>query len=198
MTFSGAGVVGGSIADGDYDITVVSTAVHANSQTMTNDVTNTFYRLFGDTNGAGQVSGRPDLVAMQMPWARRSGKRITWPTWTTTGTASSPVGRISRISSRVWVSFTRVCQPRFDVPSGGPLPADPPSLRETTTPILHRARQGCPCGRGGLGYVLSRRENNQATVGRFFPLRKPLFGPETDTGAATLLGNSNGKVLRLF
>ena len=65
VTFSGAGVVGGSIADGDYDITVVSTAVHANGQTMTSDVTNTFYRLFGDTNGAGQVSGRPDLVAMQ-------------------------------------------------------------------------------------------------------------------------------------
>ena len=65
VTFSGAGVVGGSIADGDYDITVVSTAVHANGQTMTSDVTNTFFRLFGDTNGDGQVSGRPDLVAMQ-------------------------------------------------------------------------------------------------------------------------------------
>ena len=65
VTFSGAGVVGGSIADGDYDITVVSTAVLAYGQTMTSDVTNTFYRLFGDTNGAGQVSGRPDLVAMQ-------------------------------------------------------------------------------------------------------------------------------------
>ena len=64
VTFSGAGVVGGSIADGDYDITVVSTAVHANGQTMSSNVTNTFYRLFGDTNGAGQVSGRPDLVAM--------------------------------------------------------------------------------------------------------------------------------------
>ena len=62
VTFSGAGVVGGSIADGDYDITVVSTAVHANGQTMTSNVTNTFFRLFGDTNGDGQVSGRPDLV----------------------------------------------------------------------------------------------------------------------------------------
>ena len=65
VSFSGAGVVGGSIADGDYDITVVSTAVHAYGQTMTSDVTNTFYRLYGDTTGAGQVSGRPDLVAMQ-------------------------------------------------------------------------------------------------------------------------------------
>ena len=65
VSFSGSGVAGGSIADGDYDITMVSTAVHANGQTMTNDVTNTFYRLFGDTNGDGQVSGRPDLVAMQ-------------------------------------------------------------------------------------------------------------------------------------
>ena len=65
VSFRGAGVVGGSIADGDYDITVVSTAVHANGQTMTSNVTNTFFRLFGDTNGDGQVSSRPDLVAMQ-------------------------------------------------------------------------------------------------------------------------------------
>ena len=65
VTFSGAGVVGGSIADGDYDITVVSTTVHANGQTMAGSVTNTFFRLFGDTNGDGQVSGRPDFQAMQ-------------------------------------------------------------------------------------------------------------------------------------
>ena len=116
VSFSGAGVVGGSIADGDYDITVVSTAVHANGQTMTSDVTNTFYRLFGDTNGDGQVSGRPDLVAMQTPWARRSARRVTWPTWTTTGTASSPAGRISRISRSAWVPFTQVCQQQSEVP----------------------------------------------------------------------------------
>ena len=65
VTFSGAGVVGGSIADGDYDITVVSTAVHGDGRTMTSNVTNTFFRLYGDTNGDGQVSGRPDEVAMQ-------------------------------------------------------------------------------------------------------------------------------------
>ena len=98
VSFSGAGVVGGLIADGDYDITVVSTAVQANGQTMTSNVANTFYRLFGDTNGAGQVSGRPDLVAMQSAWALRSARRVTWPTWTTTGTGLSPAARISRIS----------------------------------------------------------------------------------------------------
>ena len=65
VTFSGAGVVGGSIADGDYDITVVSTAVHAYNHTMADNITNTFFRLFGDTNGDGQVSGRPDLTLMQ-------------------------------------------------------------------------------------------------------------------------------------
>ena len=129
VTFSGAGVVGGSIADGDYDITVVSTAVHANGQTMTSDVTNTFYRLFGDTNGAGQVSGRPDLVALQSAWAHRSGKRITWPTWTTTGTGSSPVGRISRISRSAWVSFTQICQRRSDVSCGAPSWRPLPALR---------------------------------------------------------------------
>ena len=59
VTFNGAGVSGGSIADGVYDITL-------NAGTVTSDAnpsvssqsrpTDTFYRLFGDAQGTGKVN----------------------------------------------------------------------------------------------------------------------------------------------
>jgi hypothetical protein len=57
VTFSGAGVVNGSIADGVYDITLNHAAVtDATGQAMSADRTDTFYRLYGDTNGDGTVN----------------------------------------------------------------------------------------------------------------------------------------------
>jgi predicted outer membrane repeat protein len=52
VTFSGNGVVGGSIADGVYDITLNHAAVtDAAGQVLSADRADTFYRLFGDTQG---------------------------------------------------------------------------------------------------------------------------------------------------
>jgi regulation of enolase protein 1 (concanavalin A-like superfamily) len=54
VTFSGPGVVGNSIANGVYDITLNSAAVAAESNpmaTVASRPTDTFYRLFGDFNG---------------------------------------------------------------------------------------------------------------------------------------------------
>lgn len=59
VTFSGAGVVGGSIADGVYDITLNAAAVTSDanpaiaSQTRATD---TFYRLYGDVTGSEHVN----------------------------------------------------------------------------------------------------------------------------------------------
>jgi hypothetical protein len=57
VTFSGAGVLNGSIADGVYDITVNGSAVasDANPTVTGTSRTDTFYRLFGDATGAGSV-----------------------------------------------------------------------------------------------------------------------------------------------
>src|SRR5262249_55673010 len=57
VTFSGAGVVGGSIADRVYDGTLHHAAVtDAAGQAATSDRLDTVYRLFGDFNGDHTVN----------------------------------------------------------------------------------------------------------------------------------------------
>jgi hypothetical protein len=59
VTFSGAGVVGGSIANGIYDITMNATAVTSDANpavTSQARATDTFWRLYGDLQGNGFVS----------------------------------------------------------------------------------------------------------------------------------------------
>jgi alpha-amylase len=60
LTFSGSGVVGGSLADGRYTLTVDGTPVQK------------FFRLFGDSNGDGQVDAT-DLVAFARAARSRRG-----------------------------------------------------------------------------------------------------------------------------
>ncbi len=57
VTFSGSGVSHGSIADGVYDITLNGMWVTSNSTgvTMVSTRTDTFFRLFGDSNGDAKV-----------------------------------------------------------------------------------------------------------------------------------------------
>jgi hypothetical protein len=67
VTFSGNGVVAGSIADGVYDLKIdhaqVLLANYA-TITMAADYTTTFHRLFGDVNGDRTVSAS-DLIAFR-------------------------------------------------------------------------------------------------------------------------------------
>ena len=59
VTFSGNGVAGKSIANGIYDITLNGAAVSVEgnpSATVASRPTDTFYRLFGDSNGDGVVN----------------------------------------------------------------------------------------------------------------------------------------------
>ena len=59
VTFSGAGVTGGSIADGVYDITLNAAAVTSDANPAVSSqtrATDTFYRLFGDAQGTGKVN----------------------------------------------------------------------------------------------------------------------------------------------
>jgi hypothetical protein len=61
VTFTGSGVIGGSVADGRYDLTVFSNRVHDRSgQGLNGDyvASNAFFRLFGDANGDGVVDNR--------------------------------------------------------------------------------------------------------------------------------------------
>jgi len=63
VTFSGSGVVGGSIADGVYDITLNEADVTAVSGggTLANNRTDTFYRLTGDALGYSANGSKADV-----------------------------------------------------------------------------------------------------------------------------------------
>jgi hypothetical protein len=57
VTFSGNGVVAGSIANGMYDLTVNAAQIQDSAlQTISANVTTSFLRLFGDINGDGTVN----------------------------------------------------------------------------------------------------------------------------------------------
>jgi hypothetical protein len=59
VSFSGTGVVGGSIGNGVYDISLNAAAVTSDANpavTVQSRPTDTFYRLFGDSNGDGRVN----------------------------------------------------------------------------------------------------------------------------------------------
>jgi predicted outer membrane repeat protein len=74
VTFSGAGVVGGSIADGVYDITLNHAAVtDAPGQALAADRVDTFYRLYGDTNGDQSVNGT-DYFQFKNAYGTSSGQ----------------------------------------------------------------------------------------------------------------------------
>jgi hypothetical protein len=63
LTFSGPKVVGGSLADGVYDVRIVAANVHAGGVNMAADAAFEFHRLFGDANGDGD-SDNGDAVQM--------------------------------------------------------------------------------------------------------------------------------------
>ena len=74
VTFSGAGVTGGSIANGAYTITITdpaSIAAESDGQTLSlassgiDSPTQSFYRLFGDINGDGVVNAADNLKFKQ-------------------------------------------------------------------------------------------------------------------------------------
>jgi hypothetical protein len=73
VTFSGAGVVNNSIADGVYDLTLHAAAVSdANGLTLTADRVDTFFRLYGDTNGDGTVNNT-DAFKFKSTFLKSSG-----------------------------------------------------------------------------------------------------------------------------
>ena len=74
VTFSGAGVTGGSIADGVYDITLNTAAVTSEANPTVPAQphnTDTFYRFFGDAGGTGRVDNA-DYTAFNSTYGLKS------------------------------------------------------------------------------------------------------------------------------
>lgn len=75
VTFSGAGVNNGSIANGVYDITANSYAStsDANPDVFAQRASGVFYRLYGDING-DQTVGAADFVAFSNCYGESAGE----------------------------------------------------------------------------------------------------------------------------
>jgi hypothetical protein len=74
VTFTGTDIVGGSLADGVYDLTVIGSKVHsgtAGGPAMANDQKLTFHRLFGDINGSKNVNAG-DYNAFRQAFGKNS------------------------------------------------------------------------------------------------------------------------------
>jgi hypothetical protein len=77
LTFAGASVIGNSMADGGYDITLNQSAVTYNysgaTLTQSNRATDTFFRLYGDSNGDQIVNAR-DYFQFKNAFGTSSGQ----------------------------------------------------------------------------------------------------------------------------
>jgi hypothetical protein len=74
LTFAGKGIVNGSLADGDYTLTVRADRVHdASGEALAADSVTSFFRLFGDSNGNGVVNGQ-DLASFLDALGKRKGE----------------------------------------------------------------------------------------------------------------------------
>jgi titin len=74
LTFTGDDVIGGSLADGHYNLITHAEKVHDNlGQTLDKDRTDTFFRLFGDSDGKGFVDNL-DLFRFRSTYGKRRGE----------------------------------------------------------------------------------------------------------------------------
>ena len=73
VTFSGTPIVGGSLADGVYDLRVVASAVHSGPGTaMAADYATKFHRLFSDSDGDGD-SDNGDMARLRPTYGKVAG-----------------------------------------------------------------------------------------------------------------------------
>jgi hypothetical protein len=73
LTFAGAGIINGSLPDGDYTLTLLADHVHDPSgQTLAADSVTSFFRLFGDINGNGVIDVQ-DLLRFASTFGKSAG-----------------------------------------------------------------------------------------------------------------------------
>jgi hypothetical protein len=73
ITFAGTEIIGGSLADGNYTLTVRADHVHdADGDPLAGDTVTSFYRLFGDTQGHRTVNA-DDVAVLFGTFGKHAG-----------------------------------------------------------------------------------------------------------------------------
>jgi hypothetical protein len=80
LTFAGGSIVGGSLADGRYNLTIHSNLVHDHltGVALGSDTVDHFFRLFGDVNGDGQVDATDRTAFLAAYRSRRGMVNYRW------------------------------------------------------------------------------------------------------------------------
>jgi hypothetical protein len=74
LTLTGDDIIGGSLADGRYSLTIVASKVHdSQGRTLVKDRVENFFRLFGDTQGRGLVDNL-DLAIFRNAFHKKRGE----------------------------------------------------------------------------------------------------------------------------
>jgi uncharacterized repeat protein (TIGR01451 family) len=80
LTFAGSGILGGSLADGRYTLTIHSNLVHDHQSglAMAADAVDPFFRLFGDVTGDGKVDDIDRAAFLAAYRSRRGMANYRW------------------------------------------------------------------------------------------------------------------------
>jgi hypothetical protein len=74
VTFAGSEIIGGSLADGNYTLTVLADHLHdANGNPLESNYVTSFYRLFGDTQGHRTVNA-DDVAVLFAAFGKHAGE----------------------------------------------------------------------------------------------------------------------------
>jgi hypothetical protein len=120
LSFSGPGLVGGSLPDGVYDLTVVAGKIHSSASTtaaaaggfraaaagpaMTTDATLTFHRLFSDADGDGD-SDNADLFQVRSTYNKPNTDPAFKPQFDYDGDGDVDNADLFQVRSRRGVTF---------------------------------------------------------------------------------------------
>jgi CSLREA domain-containing protein len=104
LTFNGTRVLGGSLADGIYDLRVRAGKVHAGDIDMTFDVVFAFHRLFSDADGDGD-SDNGDAVQMGRTYNLKAGDAGFLWYWDYNGDGDVDNGDVVQVRPRRGIVF---------------------------------------------------------------------------------------------
>ena len=137
LTFTGAEFIGGSLADGDYTVTVRADRVHDRwgreldgdgDGSAGGDRTAGFFRLFGDSDGDGDVD-RHDLRQFLRTFGRRRGEPRYLAYMDFNGD-----GRVGVIDLLAFTQRLGMRRNATEIGQAGAVESGPPATRGTSTP----------------------------------------------------------------